>query len=89
MSKEHMGGDATGYKRGAKGIDGEGKPLAKYGPQRFQHYLPAREKQAATVDKVSHGKSRYPKEGKPRNWGIDSGKGAENRRYAPSKEGWR
>ena len=30
MSKERMTGDATGWQRGARGIDGVGKPLAPF-----------------------------------------------------------
>jgi hypothetical protein len=34
MSKERMSGDATGWVRGARGIDGVGKPLAPHTSRR-------------------------------------------------------
>jgi hypothetical protein len=44
MSKERMTGDATGWQRGARGIDGVGKPLTPFTSRR----LPRKAKTKAT-----------------------------------------
>lgn len=73
MSGRSDPGDATGWKRGAKGIDGVGKPLAAFGKQRFEKDIPDHKRQAATADKVVKGRTSH-KEGKIKNWGIDGGR---------------
>lgn len=73
MSGRSSAGDATGWKRGAKGIDGVGSPLCKPGKQRFERDIPDVKEQAATTDKVVRGRTAH-KEGRVRNWGIDGGK---------------
>lgn len=56
MSGRHEPGDATGWKRGAKGIDGIGKPIAPMNKQRFERDIPGIKGQAATQDRVVHNK---------------------------------
>lgn len=73
MSGRHESGDATGWKHGAKGIDGVGKPIASMNKQRFERDIPSIKKQAATTDKVIRNRTSH-KEGKIRNWGIDGGR---------------
>lgn len=73
MSGRTEAGDASGWRRGAKGIDGPGKPLATFGKQRFERDIPGHKEQAATADKVIKGRTAH-KEGKIKNWGIDGGR---------------